>query len=111
MNLEMLNKLSTEGLHKLKESIEQVLDSRLDRTLRVGRVADFMARGESISIVITRINGKTVSGEEIGTSVKPGRKWRVGKELAKVRPLERRASGPVRFAQPSKPQTGADAAW
>lgn len=111
MSLETLNKLSTEALHKLKESIDKVLDSRLDRTLRVGRVADFVARGENISIVITRINGKSVSGEEIGTSVKPGRKWRVDKGMAKVRPLEIRASGPVRFAQPSKPQTGADAAW
>lgn len=110
MNLEMLNKLSTEGLHKLKEGIEKVLDSRLDRELRVGRVAD-LACGESISIVITRINDKTVSGEEIGTSVKPGRQWWVRKELVKVRPLERRASGPVRFAAPHKPQTGEDAAW
>ena len=111
MSLETLNKLSTEALHKLKESIDKVLDSRLDRTLRVGRVADFVARGENISIVITRINGKSVSGEEIGTSVKPGRKWRVDKSMAKVRPLEKRQSEPVRFAAPHKPQTGDGAAW
>lgn len=111
MNLEVLNKMSTEGLHKLKDGIERVLDSRLDRDLRIGRIADFVARGENISIVITRINGKTVTGEETGASVKPGRRWRVGKEMAKVRPIERRESGPVRFAQPVKPQTGVDATW
>lgn len=111
MNLEMLNKLSTEGLHKLKASIEQVLDSRLDRTPRIGRTGTFKyTRDNTIrTVVILKINPTTFGCQETGTSIEPGKQWRVGKTALTVEPVERRANQPVRFATPHKPQTGADA--
>jgi hypothetical protein len=112
MNLNMLNRLSTEALLKLREGVDVVLVTRLDTSLKVGCLADFIhANGETITISIERINGKTVSGTEIGASVKPGRRWRVTKGAIKVRPSERKESEPVRFAQTDKPQTDAGAAW
>lgn len=112
MNLEMLNKLSTEGLYKLKESIDKVLDSRMDRTPRVGRVGTFTDRsGLERTAVITKINRTTFSCEETGASINPGGKWKVSMPSFKVTPIERRANQPVRFAQPHRPQTNAGAAW
>lgn len=113
MNLDMLNKLSTEGLHKLKESVEQVLNSRLDRAPRIGRTGTFQyTRDRSIrTVVITKINQTTFSCQETGTSIEPGKRWRVSKLALNVDPVERRANQPVRFATPHKPQTGDSAAW
>jgi hypothetical protein len=111
MNLEMLNKLSTEGLYKLRESVEKVIDSRMDRTPRIGRVGTFTYTRDNSerTVVITKINRTTFSCQETGASVEPGKSWRVGKGALKVAPVERRANQPVRFAQPHRPQTGADA--
>jgi len=115
MNLEALNKLSTEGLIKLKDGIDTVLASRLDTAPKVGRLADFECSksGATVTVVINRINGKSVSCTETGTSVKPGRKWRVDPGFLKVRPVEKRASEPPRFAPAPKPHvpTGAGDFW
>lgn len=111
MDLNVLNKISTEGLKKMQAHIEAVLASRLDTTLRIGRLATFedSREGTTRTIVIERINGKSVSGVETGSSVKPGMKWRVSKTLLKVVPTERRT--PVtapRAATPHRPATSAN---
>lgn len=111
MNLDVLNKLSTDGLLKIQGHIEELLKSRLDITLRVGRIGTFHSRGEDITVVITRINGKSVSGEETGVSVKPGRKWRVDKGIIKVEPMERKTPTPVRSTTPHRPASVAGDAW
>lgn len=113
MNLELLNKMTTEGLHKLKASVEQVLDSRLDRTPRIGRTGTFEYTKDrsTRTVVITKINQTTFSCQETGASVEPGKQWRVGKPSLKIDPVERRVNQPVRFAAPHKPQTGGGAAW
>lgn len=73
MDLNVLDRISTEGLMKMQERIGMILSSRLDTSLRVGRVGTFKDKeGRDRTVVITRINGKTVSGEETGASIKPG---------------------------------------
>ena len=112
MNLEMLNKLSTEGLYRLKESIDKVLDGRMDRTPRIGRVGTFTDHAGLVRTAsITKINRTTFSCEETGVSINPGCKWKVSMSSFNVTPIERRVNQPARFAQPHKPQTNADASW
>lgn len=113
MNLETLNKLSTEALHKLKEAIEKVLDSRLDRTPRIGRIGTFKSKDGLVRTAsITKINRTTFSCQESGTSVSPGTLWKVSIGAFEVTPVERRENQPVRFAVPHTPKTNtADNAW
>lgn len=112
MNLEMLNKLSTEGLYRLKESIDKVLDGRMDRTPRIGRVGTFTDRaGLTRTASITKINRTTFSCEETGASVNPGGKWKVSMNSFNVTPIERRVNQPARFAAPHRPQTNVGSAW
>lgn len=111
MDLSVLDRLSTEGLMKMQERITAVLASRLDMTLRAGRLATFKGSdGVTRTIRIERVNGKSVSGKETGSSFKPGSAWRVSKNMIAVVPEVRSTPLPTRPAVPHRP-TGIGDAW
>lgn len=112
MNLEVLNKVSTDGLLALKARVETILASRLDNTLRIGRRATFKdGEGDERILVIERVNGKSVSGVEDGKSLRPGTKWRVSKAMLTVLPEERKTPLPTAPVTPYKPASADGAHW
>ena len=111
VDLSILDRLTTEGLMKMQERITEVLASRLDTTLRAGRLATFKGSdGVTRTIRIVRVNGKSVSGNETGSSLKPGAAWRVSKNMITVVPEARSTPLPTRPATPHRP-TGISDAW
>ena len=93
MDASRLNALDTETLTKLRDSIQIIIDSRLDTAPRVGRTATFTDNNGIIrKAVIVKVNTKTVSCEETHESAKPGSKWRVGKGELRVDPIERKGA-------------------
>lgn len=90
MDSARLEGLATETLIALQSAIKGILATRLDTTLRVGRVASFEhPMGVHRKMVITKINTKTVSGEETHDSVKPGGKWRCSPSSLRIDPIVR----------------------
>lgn len=111
MDTSKLAMVSTENLMEMQKTIETILDSRLDTEPRRGRTATFVGSdGLNRTIIIERINGKTVSGVELAGSVKPGSKWRVGKSVLKVTPQIKKDSDPV-FKAPHVPSKYEGDAW
>lgn len=113
MNMSNLALMSTELLMKLEEAVKVILTSRLDVTPRIGRLATFKDReGIERTIVIERISGKSVSGQETGLSIKPGGKWRIGKSNLRVVPEIRKVALPIPSpTTPHKPQTAHSDSW
>lgn len=110
--LQKLNGLSTDSLVAMKTHIEAVLATRLDTTLRVGRIGEFEHPVGCVrKIMIDRVNGKTVSGVETGSSFEPGKKWRVGKVILKVVPQERKNPPPMKTSVPHKPSSYDGDTW
>ncbi len=108
MNLSKLALLSTDALTVMQSAIKDILASRLDTTLRIGRIGRFPYDGTHRTIMIERINGKTVSGREIGTSAKPGSKWRVSKSVVEIVGEERKVPLPTKPLAEHKPAQGGD---
>lgn len=102
MDLSKLHTLSTEALQTLKNGVENILNSRLDTTLRHGREVTFEAQGVMRTARVERINHKTVTVTEL--SPDSGKKWRVSKNLLSVKPEIRKEPLPtIPLKVPHKP--------
>lgn len=88
MDLSKLDHISTEGLQALRDRCVEILAKRKTSTLRRGVIAWFMDRdGNKRHIYVTRINAKTVSGEEVDSITRvrnPLKTWRVTPALLNV---------------------------
>lgn len=113
MDMSKLALLSTEALIKMQSAVKEILATRLDTTLRVGRVATFVdSQGATRTVHVLRVNQKTVSCVETGISVKPGAKWRCGKAGLSVVPEIRGTPLPMKKPPVShKPSTDIGDAW
>lgn len=110
--IDKLMQASTESLLTLKANIETILASRLDTELRRGRIASFEdGKGNTRKIRIERINERTCSGVEVGDSLNPGGKWRVGKGQLQVVPEVRKTPGTMNLKVPHRPTTVAGDSW
>ncbi|WP_297478315.1 hypothetical protein [Ferrovum sp.] len=90
MDLRMLEKLETPTLLLLKEEIEKMLNDRLDSSLTPGKIAEFTARNGEICLCrIDKINHKTAIGIIITPERLSGSRFRVSKELLRVKPVKR----------------------
>lgn len=115
MNLTMLDKLSTAGLLEMQARIAEIMKSRMDTRLQVGRTATFVGRDSLTHTVrITQVNRTTASCTEIGGHA-DGKKWRVGINMLKVNPIERSTALPLaKMAAPvvpHKPTSVAADSW
>lgn len=111
MELSSLERLSTSTLRKMQEAIKDILAARLDTDPRPGRLATFDdGQGNVRSISIERVNPKTVSGVELGSSLTPGKRWRVSRCVLRVEPVERETpSKPTNPEQAHRPSYAGDA--
>lgn len=109
MDSSRLNELSTDTLMTLQAAVAAVLATRLDTTLRCGRIGTFEHPiGVKRRLMITKVNQKTVSGEETHDSHNPGGKWKVGFSSLKIEPITRKqplAPPPSVALSPHKPAT------
>lgn len=111
MDLSKLDSVSSEGLQMLRDRCVELLAKRNTTQLRRGAIAWFMdSSGTKRHIYITRINTKTVSGEEMDpiTRVRiPHKTWRVTPRLLNI-------VGDVASSKPAtvhRPSTAAAALW
>ena len=97
----------------MRDAIKVILESRLDTTIQRGRIGTFVdANGGIRTVLIERINHKTVSCIETGVSIKPGSKWRCSKVGLTVLPILR--VQPLAVSRPLgsyKPSTGDGDTW
>jgi hypothetical protein len=109
VNLLALHGMSTESLMKLKAEVNVILAKRLDTELRIGAEITFNAtNGETVTIIVEKINGKTVSGRQVG-GIRSGIKWRVGKGMFTVKPTVKVELQDLLV--PHKPSAGYEGAW
>jgi len=108
-----LQGLSNEGLQALKAAVDKELCRRYcTRPLR-GRVGTFTtAPGEVRTVMVDKVNHKTVGCTETGASLEPGKKWRVGLDILAIEPVLRAQPLPAakRPAAPHRPASS-EAAW
>ena len=105
-----LNGLETDRLRSIQAHIDTLLAARLDTSIRPGREAWFISkRGERMDVTIDRLNITTVSVTVIGT----GARWKVGKSMLHVVPIERKVAKPVAplIARTARPATIGDGSW
>lgn len=111
MDLSKLDQISSEGLQALRDRCVELLAKRNSTSLRRGAIAWFMDRnGNKRHIYVTRINAKTVSGEELDpiTRVRNSFKtWRVSPQMLNVVG----ETAPARPVPAHRPSTSMPASW
>ena len=113
MDITKLNALSTEVLLKLRETVDRVLDARMDKTLDIGRIVTFTDKsGRAVEARVKKINRATVDVTETANSAWPGRLWRVATPMLVVVPIEREHPMTLKAEKPYVPASvSADEVW
>ena len=111
MDLTKLESMSSEALQAIRDKCVEVLASRKENSLRRGGVAWFFDKdGRKRTMMIERVNAKSVSGREIDpVTLKNigGTVWRVSPALLNVIG----EPAPAKPAAAHKPSTTASGAW
>lgn len=94
MDLSKLNGLSLESLLKIKAYIDEILDARQDKTIRIGSYGTFLnaKTGETIKCYVDRVNRLSLGVTEV--KPKPGRKWRVSVSAFRLSYVESKKYSP-----------------
>ena len=111
MNVEILQRMSIEGLRTLAAATAAEIARRVDTSVTPGRTGWFMAKGSKRIVQVTGVNIKTVSVVEMANSASPGTKWRVSPSLLNIDPVIRATPAAVTRPTSSKPATAAAATW
>lgn len=116
-----LTALDSDKLNEIKAHIDKVLASRFDTTIRPGRFGYFISKqGSVVEIVVTQINRTTASCEEVaetkiwrvGTErINVAKKWRVGLNMLKMHPVERKAALPMAASKVAHRPATMDGSW
>lgn len=111
MDLTKLESMSSEALQAIRDKCVEVLVSRQKNTLRRGATAWFLDRdGHKRTVIVERINSKTVSGYEIDPTTRARVNtinWRISPALLNVIG----DPAPAKPAPAHKPSTTASIAW
>lgn len=111
MDLTKLESMSSEALQAIRDRCVEVLTSRKANSLRRGGVAWFFDKeGRKRTMLVERINAKSVSGREIDPVTLQklgGTTWRVSPALLNVIG----EPAPAKPAPAHKPSTTASSAW
>ena len=113
MDLSKLEMMGSDTLQAIRDKCVEVLAARRENSLRRGATAWFIdSKGVKRTMLIERINSKTVSGREIDPITRQyigSATWRVTPALLNV--VGEKRPTPVAPTPIHKPSTTADNAW